>query len=57
MPILGIIRFRGASSGSVIRCRMIVSAFVGFGENQDMIALRIMARLSTSHMILIMLNT
>jgi len=49
MPILGIIRRRGARSGSVTRYRTIASVFVGLGENQDKIALKIIAKLSTSH--------
>ena len=45
----GIIRCRGARSGSVNLWRIIASLFVGLGENQAMIALSIMAMVSTSH--------
>ncbi len=56
MPILGIIRRRGDRIGSVIRYRMIVSLFVGLGENQDRIARNTIAQVSTSHTTLIKLN-
>ena len=52
MPAMGMIRRRGDRIGSVIFTRITVSTF-GLGENQDMIALRIMAIVSNSHKILI----
>ena len=48
MPALGMMRRRGDRIGSVILSRIMVSVF-GLGENQDRIALRKMARVSTSH--------
>ncbi len=48
-PTLGIIRRRGARSGSVTRYKIIVRILVGLGENQDRIALKNIARVSTSH--------
>ncbi len=56
IPIRGIIRRRGDRSGSVTRKRITTSMFVGFGENQDRIALAIIAMVSTSHRIRIRLN-
>ncbi len=47
MPNLGKMRRRGARSGSVTRNKMIVSVFAGPGENQDRIALRTIAMVST----------
>ena len=55
-PALGIMRRRGARSGSVTRYRIIASLFLGHGENQDRIALNTIARVSTSQMILMKLN-
>lgn len=52
MPTLGIMRRRGARSGSVTRNRIAASMFVGLGENQDRIARNIMAKVSTRHRIL-----
>jgi len=56
MPTLGIMRRRGLSSGSVTWKRIIASLFVGLGENQDKIARRIIAKVSTSHRNWIKLN-
>ena len=56
MPAMGMIRRRGARIGSVIRLRIIASVFVGRGENQDMIALRIIATVSASHKTLMKLK-
>ena len=52
MPVLGIMRRKGARSGSVIRNRITAATFVVRGENQDRIALAKMATVSTSHKIL-----
>lgn len=49
MPTLGIMRRRGARSGSVTLFRITASMFVGLGENQDRIARSIIAMVSTSH--------
>jgi len=49
IPALGIMRRRGARSGSVPRYRITASMFVGLGENQDRITRAIIAKLSTSH--------
>ena len=46
-PVMGIIRRRGARSGSVIRYRITASIFDEFGENQDIIARAIIATVST----------
>ena len=51
MPALGMMRRRGARIGSVNRLRIITSLFVGLSENQDRIARRMMAMVSTSHTI------
>ncbi len=56
IPALGIMRRRGDRSGSVTRYRITASIFVGLGENQDKIALKKMAKVSTSHRILIKSN-
>ena len=55
MPALGIMRRSGASIGSVILYRIMVSVF-GLGENQERIALKKMAKVSTSHRMRIRLN-
>jgi len=51
MPSLGIIRRRGARSGSVILSSMMDSVF-GLVRNQDRITLIKMAKVSTRHRIL-----
>ena len=56
IPARGIMRRRGDSSGSVTRERITTSIFVGLGENQDRIALAIIAIVSTSHRIRMRLN-
>jgi len=47
IPALGMIRRRGARIGSVIVCRIIASLFVGLGENQEIIILKIIAQMRT----------
>ena len=56
MPARGIIRRRGARTGSVMRYSMTDSMFVGRGENQDKIARITMAMVSSSHRIRIRLK-
>jgi len=53
MPALGIMRRRGARSGSVTLYRIIASLLVGLGENQDMIARAIISKVNTSQNTLI----
>ena len=55
MPVLGMMRRSGARIGSVILYRIMVSVF-GLGENQERIALKKMAKVSTSHRMRIRLN-
>jgi len=55
MPVLGMMRRSGARTGSVILSRIMVSIF-GLGENQERIALRKIARVSTWHRKLIKLS-
>jgi len=56
MPALGMMRRKGARSGSVSLYEITASIFVGLGENQDRIALKIIATVSASHSTLIKLN-
>ena len=56
MPARGMIRRRGARTGSVMRYRMTDSMFVGRGENQDKITRIMMAMVSSSHRIRIRLK-
>ena len=56
MPARGRIRRRGDRTGSVMRYRMTDSMFVCPGENQDKIARRTMAIVSSSHRIRIRLK-
>ena len=56
MPTLGMMRRKGARSGSVIRNKMMASMFVGLGENQDIIARAIISKVNTSHNTMIKLN-
>ena len=46
-PAMGIMRRRGARSGSVIRNRITANIFVELGENQDIMARAIIATVST----------
>ena len=55
MPILGMMRRRGASIGSVILSRIMDSVF-GLVRNQDRITLIKIAKVSTSHRSRIKLN-
>jgi len=56
MPARGIIRRRGARTGSVMRYSMTDNMFVGRGENQDKITRIMMAMVSSSHRIRIRLK-
>ncbi len=56
IPTLGMMRRRGARIGSVILHRIIANLFVGLGENQETITLKIITTVSTSHRILIRLR-
>ncbi len=56
IPARGMIRRRGARTGSVMRYRMTDSMFVGRGENQDKTDRIMMAMVSTSHRIRIRLK-
>lgn len=47
MPVLGIIRRRGAKTSSVTRYRITAGLLVGLGENQDMIARAIISKVNT----------
>jgi hypothetical protein len=47
IPSLGIMRRRGAKSGSVTLYRIIASLLVVLGENQDMIARAIISKVNT----------
>ena len=57
VPALGIIRRNGLRNGSVICNRIIAKRWVGLGENQNRITLKIIARVSTSHRYLIQTKT
>ena len=56
IPVRGMIRRRGARTGSVMRYSMTDSMFVGRGENQDKITRIMMAMVSSSHRIRIRLK-